>query len=190
MPVTIKAYTFKELRTKEAKEAAREWLRKCNNEDSFHTEGITEQMKELLKEEGLPDDVRWGLWSQGSGVSFKGTIDLLKYTDFHKLREWGFVEEFFGVQIKWNDHHYTHSKTMYVELEEFENMENHPQAFWVTQHKDALEAHIKDRIQELAHDLEQMAEKEYEYYDSAPYLDEMLEANEYLFTKNGRRLPL
>jgi hypothetical protein len=35
-----------------------------------------------------------------------------------------------------------------------------------------------------------MAEKEYEYYDSEIYLDEMLEANEYLFTKNGRRLPL
>lgn len=189
MPVTIKAYTFKELRTKEAKEAARKWMRDYNNEDSFHAECITEQMQELLKEEGFPDDVRWNLWTQGSGVSFKGTIDLLKYTDFHKLREWGPVEEFYGVRLTWNDHHYTHWRTMGMEIEEYDP-QDHPQAFWVTQHRDALEAHIKSRIQEISHDLEQMAEKEYEYYDSEEYIDEMLVSNDYLFTKDGRRMPL
>jgi hypothetical protein len=192
MPTTIEAYTFAELTDEKAKEKARAWMRESNNEDSWVAEQISESMKERLAEEGLPEDVQWSLYSQGSGVAFDGPVDLLKYTTFHKLREWGAVEEFYGVRIKDEGTHYHHERTMSVELEEFDNYstDGHPQAFWVTQFGTKLEEHLKERIVAVSLELREMAENEYEYRDSNECIDADLEANEYLFTTEGRRLPV
>lgn len=189
MPTTVEAYTFAELTDEKAKERAREWMREANSGDSWVADDITECMKERLAEEGLPTDVQWSLYTQGSGVAFEGTVDLKKYTDYHKLRGWGPLEDFYGVRIKDEGNHYHHERTMRVDLEDHGNDEQ-SEAFWAKQFDQKLEEHIKDRIVEVSIELRDMAEREYEYRDSDEVIDEDLKANEYLFTAEGRRLPL
>ncbi len=191
MPVTTYAYEYKEL-SDDAKERARDKVREWEREDTSVCEMITEDFKYYLEERGLPQDVNWSLsCCQGDGVSFHGKVDVQKFMDFYKLREWGPMEDLLFVEIKDVGTHYHHWNTMIVE-HEYNNGEDetdHPMAWWISQHVDNLIEYIKATIVDVSHELEKRGYADLEYRDTDEYIEETINNNDWLFDEDGEFLP-
>lgn len=64
--IEINAYTYAEL-TPEAQERARDWYRECSAGDTYYSEYVQEDAREIAKRLGYEvKDIYWsGFWSQG-----------------------------------------------------------------------------------------------------------------------------
>ena len=81
--VTTTAYKFSEL-TGKAKDRAREWYaRSCMDHEWWDC--VYADAKEQGTERGFDiEDINFsGFWSQGDGASWEGTVDTLKFIDYH-----------------------------------------------------------------------------------------------------------
>jgi hypothetical protein len=193
----VEAYKYSELSEK-AKEKVREWFL-----DKYADPTLSDDLQYIfaqrLEQEGFPTDgIRWSLgYCQGSGCSFIGRVDILKYTTFHNLRGWGPLEEFALVEIRprrdvWQ---YVHWNSVYVEMEEdtvILDEDPHPAEWWCRQYLKQLEEHIRDRVKEVNKELERMGYEETEARREDKYVDEEILANydDLLFTEDGERIPI
>lgn len=156
-------YKFEQLDEK-AKEKARDWFREMHDDPMMQSHMIN-LLKEELEERGIKYDVdsidvRYSLsHSQGDGFMFEGDITWRNRT----------------LRVKHSGRYYhKYSRTMeYIEGEEMSEAEEGQ--FW------AVYEAICDKMEGAGYD-------EIEYQTSAEYIDESMEANEYTFTKEGKRL--
>lgn len=170
-PIGIKnIYNFDQLE-ETAKEKAREWFREGHDDPMMQSHMIN-LLKEELDERGIKYnedsiDVRYSLsYSQGDGFMFIGELEWNKYT----------------IYIKHGGGRYYHSNSAQIEMQETENLGFHVD----DDHEDFKKF---DAIyQEICKVMESKGYSEIEYQNSAEYIDESIEANEYTFTKEGERL--
>ena len=203
---TTLVYQFDELDEK-AKERAREWYRQGNWDDSFWSECVIDDAKEIGKYMGIAiDNVYFsGFWSQGDGACFEGTwrasdveVDKLKEyapqdKKLHRIVD-GLAElakeypdGYFKVTHRG---HYSHSgcTSFDVELpceqeEELEYDSPEYKALQIKLNED------EDALIELARDfmdwIYRTLEKEWEYENADEQVDEAIRANKYEFLKDG-----
>ena len=199
--IETEVFTLDELDDK-AKDKAREWYRDTLSDDSFWYECVIDDAKRMFALCGWEiKNIRWsGFSSQGDGACFEGRwsahyviaggvikealreVELNRIaTGFEKLaRE--FPDASFTVKHRG---HYNHENCT-----EFD--------FHIAEEQDivGLESGTTQSTAEV--DLEELAkdamkwtyrqlEKEWCWYYSNEQVDESIEANEYTFTKDGRR---
>ena len=122
----IQIYSYDEL-SKEAKKRALEAAREYFAWHDTDSQNLSDFFKERLDEVGLPNDkVWWDLgYSQGSGVSFYGTVDLDEYLKKNGLVEqYGDLAEVADVRIEGENHRFRGPKSMDVEVELTTNEED------------------------------------------------------------------
>ena len=201
-------YQFDELDEK-AKERAREWYRQGNCDDSFWSECVIDDAKEIGKYMGMDVDKVYfsGFWSQGDGACFEGTwrasdvkVDKLKEyapqdKEIHRIGD-GLAElakeypdGYFRVKHRG---HYSHSgcTSFDVELpcEQEEELEYGSPEYKALQVKLGED---EDTLIKLARDfmdwIYQQLENEWSYQNSDEQVDEAIRANEYEFLVDGTR---
>ena len=207
-PRTTLVYQFDELDEK-AKERAREWYRQGNCDDSFWSECVIDDAKEIGKYMGMDVDKVYfsGFWSQGDGACFEGTwrasdvkVDKLKEyapqdKEIHRIGD-GLAElakeypdGYFRVKHRG---HYSHSgcTSFDVELpcEQEEELEYGSPEYKALQVKLGED---EDTLIKLARDfmdwIYQQLENEWSYQNSDEQVDEAIRANEYEFLVDGTR---
>lgn len=160
---TRSVYLFKDL-SEEAKEKARDWYREGNDNPMMQSHMIN-LLKEKLDERGIKYDVdsidvRYSLsYSQGDGFMFEGDIEWRKRT----------------IRVKHSGHYY-HSKSRSMEVIEGEEL------------SDAEMGQFEAVYESVCDEMERVGYDEIEYENSAENIDEVMEANEYTFTKQGKRM--
>ena len=203
---TTLVYQFDELDEK-AKERAREWYRQGNYDDTFWSECVIDDAKEIGTHMGMDIDNIYfsGFWSQGDGACFEGTwrasdvkVDKLKEyapqdKELHRIVD-GLAElakeypdGYFKVTHRG---HYSHSgcTSFDVELpcEQEEELEYNSPEYKLLQVKLGED---EDALIELARDymdwIYRTLEKEWEYLNADAQVDESIRANEYEFLKDG-----
>ena len=201
-------YQFDELNDK-AKERAREWYRQGNYDDSFWSECVIDDAKEIGKYMGMDVDKVYfsGFWSQGDGACIEGTwrasdvkVDKLKEyapqdKEIHRIGD-GLAElakeypdGYFRVKHRG---HYSHSgcTSFDVELpcEQEEELEYGSPEYKALQVKLGED---EDTLIKLARDfmdwIYRTLEKEWKYLNADEQVDESIRANEYEFLKDGTR---
>ena len=195
--ITIETYKFEELDEKAQKKAI-EWYRE-HAWDSHNDNQLTDDFCEYLEENGLVVDytggknthpkVWWSLGNcQGDGVAFEGKIDLDKLAAKHedvaalmkKVKE---IDEEatsdFWFRISHSGHYY-HENSMSVDSECSDNEALH-------EIQAELQTIIEGLIKEWSRHCEKMGYDEIDYVNSDESIIEMIEANEYNFTKEGKR---
>jgi len=205
---TTLVYQFDELDEK-AKERAREWYRQGNWDDSFWSECVIDDAKEIGTHMGMDIDNIYfsGFWSQGDGACFEGTwrasdvkVDELKecapqdkelYRIVDGLAELAkeYPEGYFLVKHRG---HYSHSgcTSFDVELpcEQKEELEYGSPEYKALQVKLGED---EDTLIKLARDfmdwIYRTLEKEWEYLNADEQVDESIRINEYEFFQDGTR---
>ena len=207
-PRTTLVYQFDELDEK-AKERAREWYRQGNWDDSFWSECVIDDAKEIGTHMGMDIDNIYfsGFWSQGDGACIEGTwraedvkADKLKEyapqdKELHRIVDGlaelakEYPEGYFKVTHRG---HYSHSgfTSFDVELpcEQKEELEYGSPEYKALQVKLGED---KDTLIKLARDfmdwIYRILEKEWEYLNADEQVDESIRANDYEFLKDGTR---
>lgn len=205
---TIKAYRFEEL-DDTAKEHARAWWRECENQD-FDTDYVIEDAQRMGAIMGIILDVRpvklmngssrldpivyWsGFSSQGDGACFEGRYHYVKGaakairkeapTDkrLHSIADQLQSAQrgaFYRLEAKCQHRgHYYHSGCMQVDVWDRENEYS----------TNVDESAVTEALREFADWIYRQLEAEYEYRMSDENVDESIIANQYDFTKDGRR---
>lgn len=158
-------FLFKSL-AHEAQEKARDWFRSVHDDPMMQSHMIN-LLAEALSEAGFTVqkygqelDVRYSLsHCQGDGFSFIG--DLERGGKRYK-----------AVQ---SDPHYVHEYTMKV--------------YEITEEGEELDApEVTEECRGIARKMAEAGYSEIEYQNSAEYIDEAMEANEYTFTREGVRI--
>jgi hypothetical protein len=202
--IRVKVYQYNEL-SEAAKAKARDWWLSL---DTFDAEGLVSEFKAFLEDIGFAEvDVHYsGFGSQGDGACFD-----FKGLDFKKFSEagdgWGSYSELHRITAAhgpnrkdirnacritdcleaWSvrtsfAHHYSHSKTRWAEVSYCGRR---------SRCLEALEIRLKDMLttfcREASEDFYSSLEKEYDYTRSEEYVAEAMEANDYTFTKDGKR---
>ena len=207
-PRTTLVYQFDELDEK-AKERARKWYRQGNYDDSFWSECVIDDAKEIGTHMGMDIDNIYfsGFWSQGDGACFEGTwrasdvkVDKLKEyapqdKELHRIVDGladlakEYPDGYFRVTHRG---HYSHSgcTSFDVELprEQKEELEYGSPEYKALQVKLGED---EDTLIELARDfmdwIYRILEKEWEYLNADEQVDESIRANDYEFLKDGTR---
>lgn len=190
--IEIKLYKFNEL-SEEAKKNAIEKLHDINVNSSFWHECIVDMFKEDTQKFEVEKVYFSGFWSQGdgamfeySGISqelFEEAIDSLKIDNYKKnaMKKAGI----FSVKGKQQGCYY-HEKScnhiMYFENNDVLH-ENIDSLFY--EFHSELEDFIEDKYIELARELYNKLENEYEYQTSEEAIIETIECNDYEFTEEG-----
>lgn len=156
-------YTFDQL-SEDAKEKARDWFREGNDDPMMQSHMIN-LLKEELEERGIKYDVDsidvfYSLsYCQGDGLMFEGLIDWRGRT----------------LKIKHIEHYY-HSKSRNIDVVDGEDL------------SDAEMGQFEAVYEAICKKMEGVGYAEIEYQNSAEYIDEIMEANDYTFTNEGKRL--
>lgn len=190
---TITVYQYAELPTEKAKNRARDWFLEC---DEISTEEVLESLKALFKN---CSGVKLTDWSIGtySPSYLKVTFAQDGAEDLKGARAFAWLENnlLAGVRIPW-----TGQKRR--ELAQYGVWYRpglvKPCPFtgvcFDDDFLDALRASLKagdtlkDAFEDLARHAQKLLEAEYEYHQSEEYVSEMMEANEYEFDEDGRRV--
>ncbi len=158
-------YAFEQL-SDEAKEKARDWFRSVHDDPMMQSHMIN-LTAEALEEAGFKVqklgqelDVRYSLsHCQGDGFSFLGDLE----RDGKKYK------------VTQNSNHYYHEMTMdVVEIDDEGNETEAPK--------------VLEECRKIARAMAERGYDEIDYQNSAEYIDESMEANEYTFTNDGKRL--
>lgn len=200
--ITVTAYTFDELSDK-AKDKARETFRHVNVghdwwdfifEDADTVAALLGI--DIDRHKGEPDIRFSGFGSQGDGASFTGTWtpkDAVKAakahapadTDLHaiaaELQAVGLAPNVRAVITRPHGH-YVHEHTVTVDLEDMDETTDTEPRYTVEQKRAAAEA-LRGFMRWI---YRQLSDAYYELTDD-PAVDETIRANEYLFTKDGKR---
>jgi len=175
-------YQFEELDDK-AKEKAREWYRRCTDDETFWSEQCTDDCEEQLKYLGFSiDHIYWtGFWSQGDGACFAGTwsaanvivnaaSDVEELGKTHaKLIAIARACPEASATVKQKGHYY-HENCTEFSCDEFTD-------------EDSFIDLAKDCMRWCYRQLE----KAYEWQNANEQVDENIVANGYEFTKEGER---
>lgn len=193
---TIMVYQYDEL-TVSAKENARKWFAESLNEEfSYETECISENMQTTLENKGYEGlDLHWSLsHCQGDGVAFYGrlfTTDLVKLAerllsdkDYQRLKLVGTLADF-EIEIYDTNNRYHHHNSMKVFLDDVQSLEDFPKIWELLQ---KLERAIAEDVREVSKELEEQGYAEIEYYFSKESIEENIRANEYEFDVDGGRI--
>lgn len=207
MPKTleIQAYTFQEL----TPQARQEVITRLAPEDNWW-EHIYEDAKEQGKELGFQIEVIYfsGFYSQGDGASWSGAVDVITWLEKNKkddpkaqilieLVEDGWINKRLCISTNWR---YSHAGSMtYDDFEMVEPMENSvvsrgilkdaPVEGLIEATRDMLEALPEDILEsakDYAWEIFKNLRNEYEYLCSEECITELCDANEYLFSKDGK----
>ncbi len=203
---TIQVYQFDEL-SDEAKEKAREWWRRGQDGDTFWSECVLDDAKEIGKFMGMDIDNIYfsGFWSQGDGACFVGAwragevqADKLKEyapqdKELHRI-----VDQLAELASKYPDGyfkvkhrgHYSHSGCTSFDVE-LPNAREEELEYGSPEYKQ-VQVEIgedEESLIELARDfmnwIYRTLEKEWEYQNSDEQVDETIRANEYEFLETG-----
>lgn len=203
---TRELYKFDEL-SDGAKEKAREWWRRCEDEEGLDTEYIFDDAADIADLFGLairqtrkgtgtyyPTIYYSGFSSQGDGACFEGSYQYKKGAlkavkayapkdaELHRI-----VKELQDAQRRnfyqlrattKHSGHYYHSGCMSVDVERYDGNEV----------SDDTEETIKQALRDFADWIYGTLEKEYEYRMSDEQVDDAITANAYEFTINGSRV--
>jgi hypothetical protein len=184
-------YTFSELSPAAQKKAIEKW-RKIASEN-FDATMLTENFQQILEEKGLPDkDIRWSLSSsQGDGVAFYGTFDIVeyikknklttKYKDLMKVLPYNFTSQI----SRRGSHHYDHYNTMEVDIAGEGDYEMTPAQEALLKQ---LHDHIAKDIVEVSKKLEKIGYDEIEYQQSEEQAREYLGQDDDEFDESGKRI--
>lgn len=230
--VTLEAYTFEELSDK-AKARARKWwidgereiggsLQENADDIIFYELGKAgysanysgldiENMDMLNCREKSGLQAVWGLYSQGSGVAWYGTLcqdsvaalakRFLSGPELHSAMYYisrGRVQ----VEIEGVNKHYHHEHSMEIKMllerpdggtVAPEYFDEYGEGFATKKARNALSilvSKIEEDVVSLSRTLRGKLEDEDRYLESDEYVDETIIANEYMFTEGGEREPL
>jgi hypothetical protein len=198
--ITVTGYEYDELDEK-AKDKARDWWREASTDDSYWSESVIDDAKEVGKLMGFDiEHIYWsGFASQGDGACIIGSW----HASNVKLRE---LKRYASVDEK-----------LHAIVDGLAAMaKDYPNASFTTRHKDRyvheysvdFDFSIADdegneidtddaratqkQLIELARDFMRWIYKtlrtEWDYQNSDEQVAEAIRANEYLFTKDGKRL--
>jgi hypothetical protein len=196
--VTVETFTFDELSDK-AKEVARTWYREVNYDDSSILQESFEQDLENFFFFPM-ENVYFSLgYCQGDGVAFTGTID------FDALMKWkggepGLLKSrkhirqlirklhradvyIYGKVTHFGHYYHWNSMNVTIDAESQIGVLTPKQEEWV----DEIKGAIAELCKELSKKLEKIGYNEIEYQNSDEVVDENIMANEYKFTKEGKR---
>lgn len=187
------AFKFEEL-DKKAKDRVRE--SRDSDWDSYDSDRLKESMASLLEEKYpyFPADIAFDLsYSQGSGVSFHGDIDLEELSKVVDDEHWLAVQIALKYDVRFyivrTTHHYVHWNTIQVEWEserglclgDYDSKTEIRRTALLNNLRDWLQAESKTACQAL----ETQGYKEIEYKSSDEAIQEDSEANGWLYTKAG-----
>jgi len=208
---TIKTYTFDEL-SDDAKEKAREWFRRSNDEDNFWSESVIEEAVregELMgikfktsARKPLPGKpcIYWsGFWSQGDGACFEGTWRASDVKADKVADGWGpdpatteikrIAAVFAEIAKKFPCSSFKVEHSGHYQHENCTEFD-----FSITEDETVTDAEVveaEDALEEVAKDfmrwIYRQLEKEYEYRNSDECVDEDICTNEYAFNEKGGR---
>lgn len=200
--VTVKRiYEFGEL-TNDAKSTAIRNIRESANW-SWNSFASNNEYSDKISQEGFTDpDISWsGFWSQGDGYSFTSGIDfdiLAKRPDFQEVLKkvkhgkliWKVLQSDFEGKVKRTNHHYCHSYTCKVEIDEPQvGSAVHPRLY---EEVGALTSYLEEWIDgirvELCHALYRDLEKSYYAFYEEAHVTEMCEVSGIYFTECGEIL--
>lgn len=213
--IETKVYTFDELSDK-AKERARDWWREASAGDNDFADNVLEEAArfgELLGIEFKQTPVKllngstryepaiyWsGFSSQGDGACFEGSYAYHaggaeaiaaevpdgtgdSNTELNRIaRKLTALQAANGyaltASITKTSHHYTHERTVEIDVHAADDSEAD---------EPTTEA-LRELLRAFMRWIYRGLETEYEYQNSAEYIDETISANEYEFTEDGRR---
>ena len=159
---TYNVYTFDEL-SDEQKEKARDWFRD-GNEYHFLGEAMDEHLQDLLLENKLKCDepkIMYSLsYSQGDGAMFEGTVYFKSY--YATIKHAG---------------HYCHYNSKDIEIN---SVKTDKEA------SDKVYKEFNDVYVDICRKLEKYGYDYIEYEDSDEVVDDIINANEYEFTSDGK----
>lgn len=172
---------------------------------------IYEDAKENGKDLGFQIEVIYfsGFHSQGDGASWSGSVDVIEWLEKNKkddpkaqilieLVEDGWINKRVVISTNWR---YSHAGSMnYDDVEMVEPVEGSVVSKGILKGapvKSLIEAacdllltlpdDILESAKDYAHDIYRNLRDEYEYLCSEQYIVEMCDANEYLFSEDGKR---
>lgn len=200
--VCTTVFQYAELDEK-AKENAREWYRRASSDDEFWKECVIEDVTDTAASFGIRIDQVYftGFWSQGDGACFSGHYEYQKgwQKKFHEIYTPGdtnydkllniakglqdIQRKYFykmSCDIKHSGHYYHEhciDVTDYLDGEDVWYLDTNVNDF-----KQVTE-YLKDYMRYIYKQLQ----TEYEYQNSDEQVVEAIEANEYTFTKSGKR---
>ena len=192
--VRTKVYKFNEL-SGPAKETARQSWREHGLDYEWH-EFTIEGLKERAPEKGFEIDKIYfsGFCCQGDGAMFEGSVvDFSKFlngTNPHFQK----VVKNNGLDLSWSvrhSGHYYHSRCSQISFD----AGNYPYTYSSKEgftgnfqtNIDIMESNIEEAYHDYCHEIYSTLEKEYDWLNSDEQVDESIIANEYEFTKDGRR---
>jgi hypothetical protein len=214
--IQITVYSFAELvelhkakeATSESLEKAKQWLREASTGFNWW-QSVYEDWKTCLEEIGFTDPkfAFSGFWSQGDGASFTSGLDFekllawftkegprdplldlvskVKQTRIEPRYQWlELAANYLSGEVERISHHYSHENTCRVSID-LDTRRDMPEV-------EKLVSDFRDAVEQLRKELSQSLyaalETEYEFRTSDEELAEMADANEYTFTKYGKRM--
>ena len=186
-------YQYDQL-SEEAQKAAIKWfLGDSGNWEEWDSNDLKEDFIERLREKGWEDlEVQFSLsCCQGDGVSFTGTLSTNKLVELapgilgdEKLDcLLGHLDDI-RVFSSRGTSRYVHEKTCQIDIE-WDNYGDDP---IYDETVTLLEKWLEDWRAELCNELEKMGYTQMEYKASVECVEEDIRANEYTFTKEGKRI--
>jgi hypothetical protein len=182
--ITIKTYSFKELKD-EARQKALEKFRDINVDYDDWSEPVIEDWKEKLGNLGFvnPEIEYSGFWSQGDGACFMAGVDIEKWLKSHKLagkfKALFNASELVNIAVVKTDHHYSHENSIGVNVESWGNNEK------VQEQIGAIEGQIKDEARELSRGIYKDLEAYFTELTEDEAVIDTIEANDYQFSEFG-----
>jgi len=190
--VTLSTYQFSEL-SDEAKEKARDWYRSIADDDmQFHAESTIDDFKEIAKLIGIDvSNVYYsGFCSQGDGACFVGEYSyksdavrsVKRYapldTKLHAIvREIHAAGKNLSVKLTHRGR-YCHSNS--IDFQVYSTLAS-------GRVRPGQDTQVIEALQGLMNWLYRRLEQDYDFIQSAEYIDETISANEYNFTIEGKR---
>lgn len=208
MPITVSLtlYHYHELEPA-AKQKAKDWWIGCW--DDSDNDQVTELFRQELEEAGYPtDDINWSLsYCQGDGMAFytnskdggnlrrvwlrrisRGWSREDRRTLYRLLQAYDFTDcVWMKITRTSYGHRYSHYNTMVVDIEH-EGFAGTPDDWdLLTSFKDKLTEDIQADVRSMSQSLALKGYKEIEHMQSEESVASAMEANNYTFTKDGKR---
>ena len=188
--ITTKAYTFNEL-SKEAQATVIDNNRDFNTEYFDWYEDDYIYHKEQLEKAGFTDiDISFsGFSSQGDGASFTGKVcDLVVLNKAWKLglkdSQAKVIQDYATITLDRVNHHYVHSNTVSVNIEYYHHGQDTPR---LDELLNKLEKNLDELVKDYADTIYSDLGKTYDGMTSDEAIAESIEANELLFSEDGRQ---
>jgi len=192
--ITVNLYEFDEL-NEEAKEKARDWYRDANSSESFYLDEIYDSLKAVFKTANIKlTDWSLGAYNRGNDVSF----DLGDAGELKGKRAMAWLENNLLAKCRITAEQFSKNRKNYMSFgDSFRIGKIKPGPFtgmcYDEDYIDALKKSIasgdtlKEAFKNLANICGTLCENEVEYQNEDETVDENIRANEYTFTKSGKR---